>query len=49
MKIMPEFHETMLGKKFFRSDLPRIIEALEKIAKELKRTNDQIDEDHPTH
>lgn len=29
---MPQFHETMYGKRFFDSQLPALIKALERIA-----------------
>jgi hypothetical protein len=37
---MTEFFQTMMGQKFYQGDIPRIADALEKIAKELKRQND---------
>lgn len=37
---MPELHETMRGRRVFDVLLPRAVEALESIAKELKRAND---------
>lgn len=30
---MPEFHETRMGRKFYESDVPRIADALDKIAR----------------
>jgi hypothetical protein len=36
---MVEFHETTYGKRFFDAQLPRLIDALEKIGKELEETN----------
>jgi hypothetical protein len=38
---MLEFYQTRAGRKFFESDLPRIIESLEDIAKELKKSNNR--------
>lgn len=38
-----EFHNTRMGHKFYTSDVPRIAEALENIAAELKRKNDMED------
>ena len=38
---MPQFHETMQGRKFFEADLPRLIKALEKIADELYKVNNK--------
>lgn len=35
---MPEFHETRMGQKYYGADLPRMIEALEKIAEGLTMT-----------
>lgn len=37
---MPEFHETVMGKRFYEGQVPRIAKALEDIGKELKRQND---------
>ena len=42
---MPELHETRMGNKLYESTLPRIANALEDIAKELKRANDKKEED----
>lgn len=36
----PEFFRTGMGKKFYEGDVPRIVNALEQIAHELKRFND---------
>jgi len=36
---MAELHETMMGKKFFEGDIPRIAKALEEIAKALTELN----------
>ena len=36
---MTEFYRTMMGKKFFEGDLPRLIRVLERIADQ----NDSID------
>lgn len=30
---MPQFHETMMGRKFFEVDFPRLVEAIAKIAR----------------
>jgi len=38
---MTDFYSTLAGRKFYESDLPRLIEALEKIAKELEKANDK--------
>jgi hypothetical protein len=43
--MMMDFIRTMMGKKFFESTLPRIAEALELIAYELKRQNDLKEEE----
>lgn len=37
---MTEFFQTIMGKKFYERDVPKITNALEDIAKELKRAND---------
>jgi len=37
---MADFFQTMMGRKFFDGTAPRIADALESIAKELKRQND---------
>jgi hypothetical protein len=36
----PEFFQTIMGRKFYEADVPRIAKALENIAVELKRSND---------
>lgn len=38
---MSDFYQTKMGHKFYEGDVPRIVDALEKIAKELKRLNDR--------
>ena len=48
----PEFFQTVMGQRFFTSDVPRITDALEKIADKLDADNknkpvfsdDQLDE-----
>lgn len=35
-----EFFQTILGRRFYEGDVPRITKSLEKIATELKRQND---------
>lgn len=37
---MPNFHETMYGKRFFDSQLPKLITALERIADALEKQNE---------
>jgi len=37
---MVEFFQTVMGKRFYEGTAPRIAEALEDIARELKRAND---------
>jgi hypothetical protein len=37
---MTEFFATMMGRKFYEGDVPRLVRALEKIAAEMKRAND---------
>lgn len=39
---MPEFHETVYGKRFFESQLPKLIKALERIADALEKQNEPI-------
>ena len=39
-----QFHETIRGQRFFDGTLPRICNALEAIASELKRANDLADQ-----
>jgi hypothetical protein len=36
---MPEFFQTLLGRKFYESDVPRIARALEDIASQLEIQN----------
>jgi len=36
---MSEFFKTMMGTKFYQSDVPRLVKALEKIAEELEKAN----------
>jgi len=36
---IPQFHETLRGRKFFEADLPRLIKALERIADQLEKSN----------
>lgn len=35
-----QFHETIMGKKFYEGTLPRLIKAIEENTKEMKRSND---------
>tara|TARA_R110000787_G_scaffold176239_3_gene288462 strand:+ start:689 stop:856 length:168 start_codon:yes stop_codon:yes gene_type:complete len=35
-----EFHKTIMGKKYYERDLPRLIESNQELAKQLKRQND---------
>lgn len=39
---MPQFHETQYGKRFFESQLPKLIKALERIADALEEQNKPI-------
>jgi len=32
---MPNFHETRMGARFFESDVPRLVDAVQSIAKSL--------------
>lgn len=43
---MPELHETMMGKKLITSDIPRLIDNIEKLGKTLEKINDILDEMH---
>jgi len=43
---MVEFFTTMMGRKFYEADVPRMVRALEKIAIELKRANDLAEGKH---
>lgn len=36
---MPNFHETVYGKRFFESQLPKLIKTLERIADALEEQN----------
>jgi len=36
---MPQFYETLKGRKFFEADLPRLIKALERVADQLEKAN----------
>lgn len=40
-----EFFQTRMGKKFYEADVPRLANALEQIAKEMKRANDMKEEE----
>ena len=42
---MPQLHETYYGKRFFDVQLPALVKALEKIAKDLERSNDEKEEE----
>ena len=33
---MPDFFQTMMGKKYYESDFPRLIKALEKVANNME-------------
>jgi len=41
----PEFFQTGMGRRFYEHDVPRMADALESIAKELKRANDLKDKE----
>lgn len=43
---MPEFFQTLMGRKFYEADVPRIIRTLEKIAAELERANNIAEGKH---
>ena len=36
---MPHLHETPMGRKFFTADLPRLVDAIEKLAKAINDSN----------
>lgn len=38
--LLPQFHETILGRRFYEHHVPQLIKQMEKIAEELKRAND---------
>jgi len=40
VKIMVEFYQTHMGRKFYESDFPRLVEAVEKLSKTLEKNND---------
>ncbi len=40
------FHETLYGKRFLEGQLPQLLNALETIAYELKRSNDITEDKH---
>lgn len=42
----PQFHETVYGKRYYESQLPRLLNALDTIAYELKRSNDITEGKH---
>ena len=37
---MPEFFQTMMGRKFYEKDVVDIVEHLKKISNEMERAND---------
>ena len=41
---MAQFHETMYGKRFFDSQLPKLIKSLERIADALEKQNENKQE-----
>jgi len=41
--VMAELHETRMGQRLIEGTMPRIAQALERIAAELKRANDLQD------
>jgi hypothetical protein len=36
----PDFFQTMMGRKFYEGDFPKLVKAMEKIGNELERAND---------
>ena len=42
---MNAFHETQYGKRFFDSQLPKLIKALERIANALEKQNENKNEE----
>ena len=49
----PEFYQTMMGRKFYEYDVPRIMKALERIALAMERQNEldaqTIEQDNRAH
>lgn len=41
---MAAFHETQMGKRFFESQLPKLIKTLERIADALEKQNENKNE-----
>ena len=37
---MIQFHETVMGRRFFEATMPELLKAVKDLAKELKRAND---------
>lgn len=40
---MAQFHETVMGRQFFESTMPRILHALERIDQDLQRVADALE------
>jgi len=40
---MEQFYKTHMGRKFYESDVPKIVTALEKIAVSLEKINKRIE------
>lgn len=39
----PQFYQTMMGRKFFESDVPRMIAILQKMTLEMERMNQNME------
>lgn len=46
---MAVFHETSLGRRFFESQLPKLIKSLERIADALEKQNENKKEEKSEH
>lgn len=39
---MNDFHATIMGRKFYEGDIPRIVKALERIAYAIEKSNERV-------
>lgn len=46
---MAAFHETMYGKRFFDSQLPKLIKSIERIADALEKQNENKEKEKSEH
>jgi hypothetical protein len=44
----PEFFQTIMGRKFFQSDVPRMLTLMERIAKALENLVGELEEEDET-